>query len=73
MLVTQLLATAFVIVGWCITIYVCIYNCYCIIHGAEVNEYHLMVVVVFGVSIMSLIFVLTLLSSIVEYTLHLIS
>lgn len=72
MLLTQLLATAFIIVGCCITIYVCIVNCYCIIKGVEVNEYHLMVVVVFGVSTMSIIFILTLFSFLFETTLHLI-
>lgn len=71
MLLTQVLATAFVIVGCCITIYICIYNCCCIAKGVDVDEDKLMVVVVFGVSIMSVIFMLTLLSSIIEYTLHL--
>lgn len=73
MLITQLLATAFVIVGCCITIYICIVNCYCIIKGIDVDEYKLMVVVVFGVSTMSVIFVLAWFSLIVEITLHLIS
>lgn len=72
MLITQVLATAFVIIGCCITMYVCIYNCYCIVSGVEVNEYKLMVVVVIGVSAMSCIFVLLLFSLIFELTLHLI-
>ena len=71
MLLTQLLATAFVIVGCCITMYVCIYHCYCIVRGIIVDEYKLMVVVVFGVSIMSIIFVLLLFSRIYELTSHL--
>lgn len=72
MLLTQVLATAFVIVGCCITMYICIYCRYCIIRGIEVNEYRLMVVVVIGVSIMSLVFTLLLFSLIYELTLHLI-
>lgn len=73
MLLTQLLATVLVIVGCCITMYICFVNCYCIIRGVEVNEYKLMVVVVFGVSTMSIVFVLALLSFGVEMILHLIS
>lgn len=73
MLLTQLLSTAFVIVGCCITIYVCVVNCYCIIRGIEVDEHKLMNNVYTGVGVMSFIFILTLLSSIIETTLHLIS
>lgn len=72
MLLTQILATAFVIVGCCVTMYVCIYCCYCIVRGIDVDEYKLMVVVVFGVSIMCLVFTLLLFSLIYELTIHLI-
>lgn len=73
MLLTQLLAAVFVIVGCCITTYVCTVNCYCITRDVEVNEDHLIFVVVFGVLIMCLIFILTLLSSVIGYALHLVS
>ena len=73
MLLTQLLATAFVIVGCCITIYVCIVNCYCIIRNIEVDEDKLMDKVCTGVGVMSFIFMLLLFSLIYELTLHLIS
>lgn len=72
MLITQLLATAFVIVGCCITIYICIVNCYCIIKGIDVDEYKLMDKVYTGVGVMGFIFMLTLFSLIYELTLHLI-
>ena len=71
MLLTQVLATAFVIVGCCITMYVCIYNCYCIIRSVEVNEYKLMGVVVFGVMTMLVLFVLCLLSLLFNLISHL--
>lgn len=73
MLLTQVLATAFVIVGCCITIYICIVNCYCIAKGVEVDEDKLMDKVYTGIGVMSVIFVLTLFSLIYELTLHLIS
>lgn len=73
MLITQLLATAFVIIGCCITIYICIVNCYCIAKGAEVDEDKLMGKVHTGIGVMSFIFMLTLFSLIYELTLHLIS
>ena len=72
MLITQVLATAFVIVGCCITMYVCIYNCYCIVRGIDVDEGKLMDKVYNGIDIMSVIFILTLFSLIYELTLHLI-
>lgn len=70
-LITAILATAFVVVGCCITMYICIVNCYCITKGVEVDEYKLMVVVVFGVSTKIIIFGLALLSFVIEKTSHL--
>lgn len=73
MLVTQLLATAFVIVGWCITIYVIGVYCYCVVLWVDLDEDKLMDRVYTGVGVMSFIFMLTLFSLIYELTLHLIS
>lgn len=73
MLLSQLLATAFVIVGCCITIYICIVNCYCIIKGVEVDEDKMMDKVYAGVGVMGFIFILTMFSLIFELTIHLIS
>lgn len=73
MLLTQLLATAFVIVGCCITIYICVVNCFCIARGVEVDEDKLMDKVYTGVGVMGFIFMLMLFSLICELTLHLIS
>ncbi len=73
MLITQILATAFVIVGCCITMYVCIYHCYCVVRGIDVDEDKLMDKVYIGVGVMSFIFMLMLFSLICELTLHLIS
>lgn len=73
MLLTQLLATAFVIVGCCITVYICVVNCYCTIRGVDVEEDKLMDKVYTGVGVMSFIFLLLLFSLIYELTLHLIS
>lgn len=73
MLITQVLATAFVIVGCCITIYICFVNCCCIVKGVEVDEDKLMDRVYVGVGVMSFMFILILFSLIFELTLHLIS
>ena len=72
MLITQVLATAFVISGWWVTMYFCIYLCYCVVRGVDVDEDKLMDKVYVGVGIMSVIFVLLLFSLIYELTLHLI-
>lgn len=73
MLLTQVLATAFVIVGWCITIYVICVYCYCVVLWVDLDEDKLMDKVYTGVGVMGFIFVLTLFSLIYELTLHLIS
>lgn len=73
MLVTQLLATAFVIVGCCITIYVIGVLFYCVILGIDVDEDKLMDKVYTGVGVMGFIFMLMLFSLIAELTIHLIS
>ena len=73
MLITQLLATAFVIVGCCITAYICIYLCYCVVCNIDLDEDKVMDKVYMGVGVMSFIFMLTLFSLICELTLHLIS
>lgn len=73
MLLTQLLATTFVFIGCCITIYVVGIHCYCVVLGIEVDEDKLMDKVYTGVGIMCFIFMLILFSLICELTLHLIS
>ena len=73
MLITQLLAMAFVIVGCCITMYVCIYHCYCIVGGIDVDEAVLSPVVSIGVMIMLVLIVLCLLSMFIVSLSHLIS
>lgn len=72
MLLTQLLATAFVVVGCCITIYVIGVHCYCVVLGIDVDEDEMMDKIYTGVGIMGFIFMLTLFSLIFELTLHLI-
>ena len=73
MLLTQLLATAFVIVGCCITMYVCIYHCYCIVRGIDVDKVILTPVVSIGVMIMLVLIVLCLLSMLIVSLSHLMS
>ena len=73
MLITQVLATAFVIVGCCITMYVCIYNCYCIVRGIDVDEVILAPVIVIGVMTMLVLLVLCLLSLLFNLISHLTS
>ena len=73
MLVTQLLATLFVIVGCCITIYVIGVHCYCIVRGIDVDEVILTPVVSIGVMIMLVLIVLCLLSMLIVSLSHLIS
>ena len=73
MLITQLLATAFVIVGCCIAIYVTGVYCYCVVCNIDLDEDKVMDKVYMGVGVMSFIFMLTLFSLICELTLHLIS
>lgn len=73
MLLTQVLTTAFVIVGCCITIYVIGVHCYCVVCNIDLDEEKVMDKVYTGVGVMSFIFMLTLFSLIAEMTLHLIS
>lgn len=73
MLITQLLAMAFVIVGCCITMYVCVYHCFCVVRGIDVDEDRMMDNIYTGVGVMSFIFMLMLFSLIAELTIHLIS
>lgn len=73
MLLTQVLATAFVVVGCCMTIYVCVVCCYCIAKGIEVDENKLMDKVYTVIGVMSFITMLAVFSLICELALHLIS
>ena len=73
MLLTQLLTTAFVIVGCCITICVIGIHCYCVVFNIDLDEDKLMDKVYTGVGVMGFIFMLLLFSLIYELTIHLIS
>lgn len=72
MLITQLLATALIVVGCCIAIYVTGVYCYCVVCDTDLDEDKVMGRVYIMLGVMGFIFMLTLFSLIYELTLHLI-
>lgn len=62
MLITKLLATAIIVVGCCIAIYVTGVYCYCVVCNVDLDEDKVMGRVYIGLGVMGFIFILTLFS-----------
>lgn len=73
MLITITLATAFVVVGICLMVYIVCVHCYSVVTGKDIDYTKFDSRLFVGACLMLIIFLLTVVSLVVDFIRHLIS